>query len=105
MFGRILGSSTNEYSKFCADSETPISLAEKNKFEVCPADLDEASYEGATGHRLSVVDQTNMFVNFKHMRKTKKLRALVVTDKGDEVLVDLETLVDWGTLPECYSLP
>ena len=46
-----------------------------------------------------------MFVNFKHMRKTKKLRALVVADEGVEVLVDLETLVDWGTLPECYSLP
>ena len=33
------------------------------------------------------------------------LRALVVADEGDEVLVDLETLVDWGILPRCFPLP
>ena len=92
MFGRILGSCTNKNIKSCADSGTPaafipISVAKKNKLEVFPTDLDEPSYEAATGHRLSVIGQTNMFINFKTMKKTKKLRALVVADEGDKVLV------------------
>ena len=39
------------------------------------------------------------------MKKTKKLRALVVADEEEEVLVNLETLVDWGLLPDCFPLP
>ena len=46
-----------------------------------------------------------MFIKFKNMKTIKKLRALVVADEGDEVLVDLETLVDWGILPSCFPLP
>ena len=46
-----------------------------------------------------------MFINFCTIKKTKKLRALIVVDEGEEVLVDLETLVEWGILPECFPLP
>ena len=28
-----------------------------------------------------------------------------MADEGDEVLVDLETLIDWEILPECFPLP
>ena len=28
-----------------------------------------------------------------------------MADEGDEVLVDLETLVEWGILPSCFPLP
>ena len=38
-----------------------------------------------------MVGQNNMFINFQTLKKTKKWRALVVADEGDEVLVDLET--------------
>ena len=35
-----------------------------------------------------------MFVKFKTMKTTKSLRALVVAEEGEEVLVDLESLVE-----------
>ena len=46
-----------------------------------------------------------MYVKFKDMKNTKELRALVVAEEGQEVLVDLETLVDWGIIPDCFPLP
>ena len=45
-----------------------------------------------------------MFIKFKTMMTTKTLRALVVADEGNEVLVDLEKLGDWGILPSCFPL-
>ena len=101
---------TNKYIRFCADSGTPAafiprSVAERNKLEIFPPDPDEASYESASGHPLTVVGQTSMFIKFKTMKKTKTLRALVVAEEGEEVLVDLETLVNWGILPDCFPLP
>ena len=70
MYGRITGSSTNKYIKFCADSDTPASfvprsVAERNKLEIFPTDPDEGSYGSASGHRLTVVGQTSMFIKFK----------------------------------------
>ena len=99
MYGRVLGSSTNKYIRFCADSGTPAafiprSVAERNKLEIFPPDPDEASYASASGHPLTVVGQTSMFVKFKTMKTTKSLRALVVAEEGEEVLVDLESLVE-----------
>ena len=99
MYGRVLGSSTNKYIRFCADSGTPAafiprSVAKRNKLEIFPSDPDEASYASASGHPLTVVGQTSMFVKFKTMKTTKSLRALVVAEEGEEVLVDLESLVE-----------
>ena len=87
MYGRITGSSTNKYIRFCADSGTPVSfiprsVAERNKLEIFPPDPDEASYGSATGHQLTVIGQTSMFIKFKTMKSTKTLRALVVADEG-----------------------
>merc|ERR1711888_559369 len=67
--------------------------------------MGEASYASASGHPLTVVGQTSMFIKFRTMKKTKTLRALVVAEEGEEVLVDLETLVNWGILPDCFPLP
>ena len=110
MYGRILGSSTNKFIRFCADSGTPAafiprSVAERNKLEIIPPDPDEARYASASGHSLTVIGQTFMYVKFKDMKNTKELRALVVAEEGQEVLVDLETLVHWGIIPDCFPLP
>merc|ERR1711888_246939 len=110
MYGRILGSSTNKFIRFCADSGTPAafiprSVAERNKLEIIPPDPDEASYASASGHSLTVIGQTSMYVKFKSIKNTRELRALVVAEEGEEVLVDLETLVDWGIIPDCFPLP
>ena len=82
MKGRVLGCSTNKFINFVADTGSPVaiiphSVAERNKLKVVPADKDEPSYEGVTDMRLSVVGQTTMYINFKTMKTTRKLRAIV----------------------------
>ena len=55
--------------------------------------------------KLSVVGQTEMFINFRTLKSTKKLRAIICADEGNEVLVYFETLIEWGIIPECLPLP
>ena len=69
MKGRILGDSCNKYLNFIVDTGTPVaiipwSLAEGNKLQIVPTDPDEPKYEGITGMKLTVVGQTEMFINF-----------------------------------------
>ena len=71
---------------FMADTGTslsiiPHSVAERNKLKVVPADKDEPLYTGVTGMRLNVVGQTTMYINFKTMKTTKKLRAMYISDR------------------------
>ena len=59
MRGRILGSATNKYLNFVADTGSPIALiprsvAIRNKLDICPPDLDEVSYAGASGSLVNV---------------------------------------------------
>ena len=82
-----------------------MTLAEKNKLEVVPTDNDEPEYEGVTGMKLSLVGQTEIFVCFRIMKPTKVLKAIVCADKGNEILVDPQTLVKWGIIPKCFPLP
>ena len=67
--------------------------------------MKRAMQVGASGTRLTVVGQCLMFVCFRQQKTTKELRALVIAEEGNEVLVGLETLVDWGIVPECFPLP
>ena len=39
------------------------------------------------------------------MKFAKVLKAIVCADEGDEILIDLETLVDWNIIPKCFPLP
>ena len=96
MRGRILGSATNKYLNFVAETGSPIALiprsvAIRNKLDIYPPDLDEVSYAGASGTKLTVIGQCHMFVNFKEHKKIKELRALVIAEEGDEILVGLDT--------------
>ena len=97
MKGRILGCSPNKYIRFVADTGSPVaivpmSVAIRNKLEILPSDPDEANYAGVSGTKLSVVGQCQMYICFSQMKTTKEVRALVVADEGDEVLIGLETL-------------
>ena len=110
MKGRILGCSTIKYLRFVADTGSPVaiipkSVAIRNKVEIFPTAPDEVSYAGVSGTRLSVVGQCQMYVYFRQMKTTKEVRALVVADEGDDVLIGLETHIDWGIAPECFPLP
>ena len=81
----MLRCATNKYMNFIADTGSPVaivphSVAVKNKLEILPTNKDEPSYVGVTGMRVSVVGQTTMYINFKTMKTTKKVRAIVVAD-------------------------
>ena len=107
MNGRILGNSCNKYLNFIADTGTqvaiiPWSLNERNKLQIVPTDPDEPEYKGVTGMKLTVVGQTEMFIKFKTMKTTKFLRAC--EDEDNEILVDLETFVEWSIIPKCFPL-
>ena len=110
MKGRILGCSTNKYLRFIADTGSPVAIvpkavAIKNKLSILPPDPDEPSYAGVSGSRLTVVGQSHMFIHFKEMKNTKEVRTIVVADEGDEIIIGLQTLIEWGIIPECFPLP
>ena len=101
MSGRILGSSTNKYLNFVADTGSSVglilrSVATRNKLKIFPADIDEASYAGASGKKVTVLGQCQMFINF---------RQHVIAKEGDEVLVGLDTLVNCGDSPHLFPTP
>ena len=54
---------------------------------------------------MTVIGQTEMFLNFKTLRNTKVLRAIVCEKAGDEIVVDLDTLIKCSIIPMCFSLP
>ena len=77
MSGRILGSSTNKYLNFVADTGSPVgliprSIAIRNKLKIFPVDEDEASYAGASGTKLTVLGQCQMFINFRQHKTIKR---------------------------------
>ena len=87
MKGSILGSSTNKYIRFIADTGSPVaivpkSVAIRNKLKILPSDPDEPKYVGVSGTRLSMVGQCQMYICFKEMKTTKEVRAFVVADEG-----------------------
>ena len=93
-----------------ADTGSPVALiprsvATRNKLKIFPADIDEASYAGESGTKLTVLGQCQMLINFRQHKTIKELRALVIAEEGDEVLVGLDTLVNWGIVPTCFPLP
>ena len=105
MDGRILGSSTNKYINFVADTGSPTgfiprSVAIRNKLKIFPVDEDGDSYAGASGTKLTVIGQCQMFINFKQHKTIKELRALVIAEEGGEVLVGLADLVNSRLRPE-----
>ena len=46
-----------------------------------------------------------MFINFRQHKTVKDLRALVIAEDGGEVLVGLDSLVDWRIVSTCFPLP
>ena len=46
-----------------------------------------------------------MFLNFKAMRNTKNLRSIVCEEAGNEILVNLDTLIQWSIILKCFPLP
>ena len=55
--------------------------------------------------RLTVVEQIEMFIKFNTMRNTKVHMAIVCEEEGNEILVDLDTPIEWNIVPKCFLLP
>ena len=110
MMGRIIGFCSNKNEKFVADTGTsvmiiPRSVAVRNRVEWFPADEDEPSYEGVTGTGLTVIGQADFWVKFKSLREAKRVKALVCEEQGDEILVDLDSLIQWSIVHKDFPLP
>ena len=110
MVGKILGDSSNRNTRFIADTGTPVAIipkhvAEKNKVSWDPVDPDEPSYEGVSGSGLTILGQTSFFVNFQTLREAKLVSALVIEEYGSEILVDLDSLIQWSIVPPDFPLP
>ena len=99
MRGRILGCFTNKYIRFVADTCSPVAIVPRSVAIRNKLNPDEASYAGVSGTKLSVVGQCQMYICFREMKTTKEVRALVVEDEGEEILIGLETLIQWGIIP------
>ena len=70
-----------------------------------PVNDDEPDYKGVTGMQLTVIGQTEFFVEFKSMRNTNKLKAIMCHEAGVEILDDLGTLIQRTVIPKCFPLP
>ena len=110
MVGKILGYSGNRNTKFIADTGTPVAiiprnLAVQNRVNWHPLDPDEPSYEGVSGMGLTALGQCSFFVNFQVLREAKEVRALVIEEQGNEILIDLDSLIKWSIVPPNFPFP
>lgn len=110
MVGKILGFSGNRNIKFIADTGSPVAiiprnLALQNRVNWQPVDPDEPSYEGVSGEGLTVLGQCSFFVNFQILREAKEVKALVIEEQGNEVLIDLDSLINWSIVAPNFPFP
>ena len=83
----------------------PFVIAKRNGLDVVRVDQDEPAVASASGHNMEIMGQTTFMVKFTNLRKPKKMRVLVCREAGDEILVDLRSLVAWSILPKNFPEP
>ena len=66
---------------------------------------DEPGCQGVTGDELSIIGQCTFFIKFDTLKKAKKVKSLVCLDEGSEILIDLQSLIDWTILPPNFPCP
>ena len=109
MRGKILGFSSNSVERFIADTRTRVTIiprvvAERIRVKCSPVDADEPDYEGVTEMHLTVIFQVEFFVQFKVMRYKKMFMTIVCEEAGKEIIVDLDSLIQWTIIPKCFPL-
>jgi lambda repressor-like predicted transcriptional regulator len=110
MLGKILTKGCNRRERFIADSGTtipivPASIAARNKVDVVEVDPDEPGVLSASGHDLTIIGQATFYVKFDIIQNPKKMRVLVCKEEGDEILIDVQSLVEWSILPPNFPEP
>ena len=107
---RILTQTGNRKKTFISDTGTstpikPKAVATRNRMKWLELDTDEPGCKGVTGDELSIIGQCPFFVKFDILKKANKVRALVCSDEGSEILIDLHSLIDWTILPHNFPCP
>ena len=74
MLGKILTKGCNRRERFIADPDEPGVLS-------------------ASGHDLTIIGQATFYVKFDIIQNPKKMRVLVCKEEGDEILIDVQSLV------------
>ena len=110
MRGRILTQPGNRKETFIADTGTstpivPKNVATRNGIKQGALDIDEPGCQRVTGDELTFIGQFTFFVKLIILKKAKKVRALVCSDEGCEILIDLQLLIDWTILPPNFPCP
>ena len=102
--GKILTKGCNRRETFIADTGTTIPIvpkliAARNNVEMFDVDQDEPGVISASGHDMSIIGQAIFWVKFDIMKNPKRMRVLICEEEGDEILIDVQSLVDWSILP------
>jgi hypothetical protein len=110
MLGKILTKGCNRREKFIADTGTtipivPAAIAARNKVKVEELDLDEPGVISASGHDMTIIGEATFYVKFNILKNPKKMRVLICEEEGDEILIDVQSLVDWSILPANFPEP
>jgi hypothetical protein len=59
----------------------------------------------ASGHELTIIGQATIWIKFDIIRRPKKMRVLICEEEGDEILIDIQSLVDWSIIPPNFPMP
>ena len=58
-----------------------------------------------TGNEPTILEQTNIWIKFKHIKKVQEIEALVCKEESDESLIDLDSLQDMEIIHKDFPLP
>jgi hypothetical protein len=110
MMGSILTKGCKQCEVFIADSGTTIPIvskiiADRNKVTIFAVDPDEPGVVYASGHELTNIGQAVLWIKFEIIQNPKKIRVLICEEEGDEVLIDIQSMVDWSILPPNFPMP
>ena len=106
MHYRILGKVGNRKEVFIADTGTSVLVCpiKKNTMNGTELDLDKPKYSGVTGTDRDIIDQAVIKVSFTTLKNPKQLKVLVCKQQADELLVDLDSLIEWSIVPADFPL-
>ena len=111
MYGKIMKSKiSSRRLRFIADSGTgipivPVEIANEHDITVYEVDPDKPGCYGASGHDLEIIGQCHINVKIEGMKNVKRMHCLVANQCDDEILIDLNTLMEWSILPKCFPMP
>ena len=89
MRGRVFEKSNNTYEIWVANSGTsvsiiPINIAKKNSIKWRPNDPDKPNYSSVNGTQLTILGQTNIWIQFRTMKTAQEISVLECQEQSVE---------------------